>query len=62
MTRAVSHEGTGDAIWGVISRTTERATVMVKGPGGEYRDLSGEAYCKYCIPLEVLTKVVTDGS
>jgi hypothetical protein len=35
---------------------------MVKGPGGGYGDLSGEAYCKYCIPLEDLTKVVIEGS
>ncbi len=50
----VSFEYAGVTHHGVITRITVRATVMVKDPDGDYRDLSGAMYSKYYIPLEHL--------
>jgi len=50
----VSFKYDGTTYQGVISRITVRATVMVRNPEGQYRDLSGTRYDKYYIPLENL--------
>jgi hypothetical protein len=50
----VSFEYGGETYSGVISRITKRATVMVRDPAGDFRDLQGDLYSKYYIPLENL--------
>ena len=50
----VSFEYGGETYRGVISRITKRATVMVRDPAGDFRDLQGDLYSKYYIPLENL--------
>ncbi len=51
---AVSFEYDGETYRGIISRITKRATVMVRDPAGDFRDLQGDQYSKYYIPLEYL--------
>ena len=51
---AVSFEYGGETYRGIISRITKRATVMVRDPAGDFRDLQGDLYSKYYIPLEYL--------
>jgi hypothetical protein len=50
----LSFEYGGETYSGVISRITKRATVMVRDPAGDFRDLQGDPYSKYYIPLENL--------
>ena len=50
----VSFEYGGETFSGIISRITKRATVMVRDPAGDFRDLQGDRYSKYYIPLENL--------
>ena len=53
----VSFEYGGDTHRGVISCITKRATVMVRDRAGDFRDLQGDRYSKYYIPLENLKHV-----
>ncbi len=53
----VSFEYSGETYRGVISRITKRATVMVRDRAGDFRDLQGDRYSKYYIPLEDLKHV-----
>jgi len=53
----VSFEYGGETYRGIIARITKRATVMVRNRAGNFRDLQGDRYSKYYIPLENLTHV-----
>ena len=53
----VSFEYGGETHRGIISRITKRATVMVRDRAGDFRDLQGDRYSKYYIPLEDLKHV-----
>ncbi len=48
---AVSFDLDEKSYRGIIERITKRATVMVRDPGGDYRDSQGRNYAKYYVPL-----------
>lgn len=39
---------------GIVSRITQRATVMVKNKNGDFKDAKGIRYSKYYVPLQHL--------
>lgn len=57
----VSFEYGGETYRGIISRITKRATVMVRDLDGGFRDLDGNRYSKYYIPLEYLKNFTLPG-
>ena len=53
----VSFEYNGEVCYGVISRITKRATVMVRNLNGCYADKDGHRYHKIYVPLPFLKSV-----
>lgn len=52
--QTVSFEYRGKSYRGIVSNINKRATVMVKDFRGAYKDLKGERYTKWYVPLQKL--------